>query len=299
MFLSKGLQPHCYVRGRQSQVFEVLGREEDSQPLRGLALAHSGAPWHHGRAAALLGAEPVGNGTKSNLGLTKVWLNALSGSSQRQRARAGQAYSAPSPKRSLILLLPTAQGPPEPAGGSACSAMLRGLLPHQHARAPLAGAQMVSAVRDECCRCTATSSPQAVACRGTQRLREEKHKSPFFSQAQHRARGWSRSFCTWWEQKPQKSALKAFKSGLVFLDGNFGWRGKERQVQTATAGSERYESTEQRLPLWLTLKSRRWSPERVWVGELRATAAELFPAVTNFSACRKPPVPLSFLPICI
>lgn len=65
-------------------------------------------------------------------------------------------------------------------------------------------------------------------------------------------------------------------------------------MQTATAGSERYESSEQRLPLWLTLKSRHWSPERVWVGELRVTAAELFPVVTDFSACHEPPVPLSF-----
>lgn len=64
-------------------------------------------------------------------------------------------------------------------------------------------------------------------------------------------------------------------------------------MQTATAGSERYESSEQRLPLWLTLKSQRRSPERVWVGELRVTAIELFPVVINFSACRKPPVPLS------
>lgn len=70
-------------------------------------------------------------------------------------------------------------------------------------------------------------------------------------------------------------------------------------MQTATAGSERYESSEQRLPLWLTPKSQRWSPERVWVGELRVTAAELFPVDTNFSACRKPPEPHSFLPLCI
>ena len=32
MLLTKGLQPHRHVRGRQSRAFEVLGREEDSQP---------------------------------------------------------------------------------------------------------------------------------------------------------------------------------------------------------------------------------------------------------------------------
>lgn len=44
------------------------------------------------------------------------------------------------------------------------------------------------------------------------------------------------------KKKTTKSALKLFKAGLVFLDGNSGWEGKEQQVQTAAAGSERYES---------------------------------------------------------
>lgn len=61
-------------------------------------------------------------------------------------------------------------------------------------------------------------------------------------------------------------------------------------MQTATAGSERYESREQRLPLWLTLESPHWSPERVHVGELRMTAAALSPVITGFSASHKAPV---------
>lgn len=61
-------------------------------------------------------------------------------------------------------------------------------------------------------------------------------------------------------------------------------------MQTAAAGSERHESSKRRLPLWLTLKSRPGSPGRVWVGELRVTAAELFPVVTHFSAHCEPPL---------
>lgn len=78
-------------------------------------------------------------------------------------------------------------------------------------------------------------------------------------------------------KNPPRLALKLSKAGLVFLDGNFGCRVKAQQVQTATAGSERYESSKQRLPLWLMLKSQGWSPERRWVGECTTTIVELFP----------------------
>lgn len=77
MFLTKGLQLHHYVRGRQSCVFEVLGREEDSWPPRGLALARSGgstvASQHSSSTAGYRASGECGK-TKSNLGQTKVCL---------------------------------------------------------------------------------------------------------------------------------------------------------------------------------------------------------------------------------
>lgn len=89
---------------------------------------------------------------------------------------------------------------------------------------------------------------------------------------------------------PPQISSKTVESRAGIFRWELWWPRKEQQVQTAAAGSERYESSKRRLPLWLTLKSRRWSPGRVWVGELRVTAAELFPVVTNFPARCKPPL---------
>lgn len=79
MLLTKGLQPHHYVRGRHLCAFEVLGREEDSWPPRGLALARLGgstvASQHSSSTAGYRASGEWDCGkTKSNLGQTKVCL---------------------------------------------------------------------------------------------------------------------------------------------------------------------------------------------------------------------------------